>query len=134
MSFANSLAPPAAALARGAQNVLRGSTIREMGRMVGVVISAGALAAAYQVTHDEVRLALGRWRARAQYRQQRHEALLVALLASSLSVPVQNKIIAAHDAFNASLQLVSDPTTNIEDRKIIIEAMQKLNALALTAQ
>ena len=102
--------------------------------MVGVVLSAGALAAAYQVTHDEVRLALGRWRVRAQYRQRRHEALLVALLASGLSAPVQNKIIAAHDAFNASLWLVSDPRTTTDDRKVIIDALQRLNAFAPTAQ
>ena len=45
---------------------------------------------------------------------------------------MQYKIIATGDAFKTSLRLVADPTTSVEDRKIIVEAMQKLNGLALT--
>jgi hypothetical protein len=127
MSFATSLVPPAAALARGAQNVLCGSTIREMGRMVGVVLSAGALAAVYQVTHDEMRLTLNRWRARSQFRQQRHEALLTALLGSSLSVPAQNRLISSGDAFKAALRLLIDTTTSVEDRSVLIGAIRGLS-------
>ena len=126
MSFANSLAPPAAALARGAQNVLRGSTLREMGRVVGVVISAGILAAAYQITHDEVRIVLARWRAKAQYRQQRHEALLISLVNSGLSLPVQNKLINSRDAFRTTLRLLTDTTTTAEDRKTLAGAISVL--------
>jgi hypothetical protein len=127
MSFANSLALPAAALARGAQNVLRGSTIREMGRTVGVVLSAGALAAVYQVTHDEMRLTLNRWRARSQFRQQRHEALLTTLLGSSLSVPAQNRLITSGDAFKAALRLLIDTTTSVADRSVLIAAIRGLS-------
>jgi hypothetical protein len=74
-----------------------------------------------------MRLTLNRWRARSQFRRQRHEALLTTLLGSSLSVPTQNRLITSGDAFKAALRLLIDTTTSVEDRSVLIGAIRGLS-------
>ncbi len=126
MSLTQSLAAPA--LRVGAK-LLRGDSLRSMARAVGVVLSAGALAAVYQAAHDEVRITLNNWRARAQYRQQRHEALLIYLLGSRLSPPLQERLLRSRDAFKEILNVLAEPTTKPEDRAIVLEAMHGLRVI-----
>lgn len=127
MSFTTAIGQSASA---GARTLLRGSTVKEMGRIAGAVIGAGALAAVYQITYDEVRLAMSRWRLRAHFRQQRHETLLIALLSAELTPDAQNKIIRSGDAFKASLRLLTDATTTAVDREAIVGAVRKLGVAA----
>ena len=126
MSFAQGLAAPAMGV--GAK-LLRGDSLRSMARAVGVVLSAGALAAVYQAAHDEVRATLNNWRARAQYRQQRHEALLIYLLGTRLSPPLQERFLRSQDAFMQILRVLAEPATGPEDRAIILEALQGLRSI-----
>ena len=126
MSFAQGLAAPAMGV--GAK-LLRGDSLRSMARAVGVVLSAGALAAVYQAAHDEVRATLNNWRARAQYRRQRHEALLIYLLGTRLSPPLQERFLRSRDAFKQILRVLAEPATGAEDRAIILEALQGLRTI-----
>jgi hypothetical protein len=100
MSFASTLATPGSALARSA-TLLRGSTLGAMSRTVGIVLGAGALAAVYQLTHEETRAALNEWRRRSQYRTARHEALLILLISSTLSLPLQERLLGSRDRADA---------------------------------
>jgi hypothetical protein len=126
MSVAQGLAAPA----MGAGTKLkRGVNLPSMARAVGVVVSAGALAAVYQIAHDEVRATLDNWRARSRYRQQRHEALLIYLLGSRLSPPMQERFLRSRDAFTQILRVLAEPTIGPEDRAIMLEALQGLRAI-----
>jgi hypothetical protein len=115
--------PFAAPLAR-AGTVLRGASLGAMSRSVGIVVSAGVLAAIYQLTHEETRAWLRTWRSRAHYRRARHEALLIQVLGSELPIPLQERFLASRDAFWTALELLADATVSAHDRKAIRCALQ----------
>jgi hypothetical protein len=123
MSFASTLATPGAALTRAIPGVLRGSTLAVMSRTVGIVVGAGMLAAVYQVTQEETKVTLSSWRERRRYRVARHEALLIVLLGSLLSYPLQERLLASNDAFKTALEVLADPATEQRDRECIRAAL-----------
>jgi hypothetical protein len=133
MSYAQTLAGPAI---QAGSKLLRGETIRSMARPVGVVLSAGALAAVYQVAHDEVRASLGSWRQRSQYRSQRHEVVLITVLGGQAGQPspiIQQRYLHARDAFKESLAILTDATVTTEDRKIIQDVLNSLRPRVIEA-
>lgn len=126
MSFANAAIPAAKAAIGTGSRILRGATIAEMGRAVGVVVSAGVLAATYQLMLDESRNLLRGYSIRRNFRQRRKEALLVTTLGSGLDVAVQDRLLLAKDPFHEGLLILADPDVATRDRETVRNAMKDI--------
>lgn len=119
MSFSSMTAP---AMRLGGQ-ILRGSTLKAMGRTVGLVGAAGAMAAVYQVSATEMQRTMDAIRARGTLRRNRHEAIQIQILGTTLSASAQTKVLSARDAYKACLALLVDPRTLELDRDSIRQAL-----------
>lgn len=116
MSYASTMLSPVS-------RVLRGPTLSAMARNVGVVVGAGALAAIYHTTNEEMRTAIAHGRSNRASRRARHEALLVALLGNDISPQARDVLASSRDAYKACMELLANPLLSGADQHLIRQAI-----------
>jgi hypothetical protein len=119
MSLATTLAAPADLGFRAVRGLLRGGSLHSMARATGVVLGAGLLAATYQICHDEGQAFVHGLRVGARHRRIRNDAVMLALVATSLPLDLLAHLRRARDVFRVCLTMVIDPTTPDDHRAII---------------
>src|ERR1700694_61927 len=116
MSFASSLVAPANIGIRSAGRLLRGGSLQSMARAVGVVVGAGALAASYQIAHEEGRTIVFNLRANAQQRRTRNDAVILALYDLQIPIEIKEKLQRSRDVFRTGMNMLGDQTITPEHR------------------
>ena len=133
MSFATAAGTAASSafgsVANASTKLLRGANIPAMGRAVGVVVSAGVLAAAYQLMLDESRGLIRTVSAQRHRRYVHHERMLVELLGKGLTPEVQNRLLNTRDAFATALQMLADSKIAENDRNLLRAALTETSRI-----
>jgi hypothetical protein len=122
MSFSNTLG-------NSAMRALRGPTLPMMGRTLGVVLSAGALGASYQLAHEEGRGFINGMRQRAMLRHGRNEALTLLFTGSELPLELQTELLKARDIHKATVNMLLDPALTAPHHDILHMALVRLRGL-----
>jgi hypothetical protein len=105
---------------------LRGPTLPMMGRTLGVVLSAGALGASYQLAHEEGRGFINGMRQRAALRHGRNEALALLFTGSELPIGIQTTLLRARDIHKSAMKILLDPKLSPVDHEIIRLSLLRL--------
>lgn len=126
MSFTNAAS---AATSIGGR-ILRGPTLRVMGRTVGTVLAGGVMAATYQVMATEMQRSLDTLRGRGRLKRHRHDAIQLAAIQMTLPIEIQTAVLQARNAYRTCLDLLADPGTSDVER----EALRNLVRLATMAE
>ena len=123
MSFTAAAGTAAKSAVNGTVNagarVLRGANLTQLGRTVGVMVSAVTLAAVYQSVLDESRGWLRATSTGRQRRHARHEAVLVTALGRGLTPETEQRLLKCRDAFDEAIKLLADPKLAEGDRTLL---------------
>ena len=109
--------------------LLRGANLAGMGRTVGVLVGAGAMAACYQLMLDESRGLIRAVSAQRYRRYVRHERMLVELLGKGLTPEVQSQLLNTRDAFKKALELLTDPNLVQLDIELLRAALIEVSRI-----
>lgn len=120
MSFTT--AGPAARLG---STLLRGASLGAMAQTVGIIVSAGLLAALYHAANEEAKSLLQNIQVRSRVRQARHEAILLYTLGSELNLVLQEHLLQSRDAFRAALMLLTNPHVVDDERRLLRDALYR---------
>jgi hypothetical protein len=121
MSFSQTVGPAA----KLGGTLLRATSLGAMARAVGIIVGAGLLAAIYHTANEETRAVLHSIRLRRRYSQARHEAILIAMLGSSLDLTLRDNLLRSRNAFNEALALLVNPELSDEDRELVRSALYR---------
>ena len=123
MSFTAAAGTAARSAVNGTVNagarVLRGANLSQLGRTVGVMVSAVTLAAVYQSVLDESRGWLRATSTGRQRRHARHEAVLVTALGRGLTPETERRLLKCRDAFDEAIKMLADPKLAEGDRTLL---------------
>ena len=108
--------------------LLRGENLYLIGRNLGIILGAGAMAALYQLMIEEARGLVHALRVRRRIRSLCHQRVLVHVLGNGISLQVQQRLYQSRDAFREGLAILADVKTAPEDRERLRAVLQ--NALA----
>lgn len=105
---------------------LRGPTLPLMARTLGVVLSAGAMGATYQLAQEEGRGFINGMRQRAALRAGRNDALILLFTGSELPIGLQTTLLKARDIRKSAMKMLLDPKLSPAHHEIIRQSLLRL--------
>jgi hypothetical protein len=111
---------------RSASDLLHGRTLPSMARAVGVVLGAGILAASYQLAYEEGRTIIHNVRVASAHRRQRNEAILLALLSTTVPVEMQDRLRRSRDVVSTAFAWMTRADFPIEHRTVLRDTLSKV--------
>jgi hypothetical protein len=111
---------------RVVRGLVHNGSLRSMARAVGVVCGAGALAAAYQIAHNEGQAFVHALRAGAQHRRARNDAVMLALIAAGLPIERLARLRRARDVFGVCIAMLTDPAIPDDQRELIRSSLARV--------
>jgi hypothetical protein len=97
-----------------------------MARAVGIAVGAGLLGATYQIASEEGKLLVSGFRANAQSRRARNQAVMLRLAVTDLPLSMLHALHRKRDVFGAALKISMQETTPPEHRTMLHTALSAL--------